>query len=52
MKKYDGINYSFRPESYWEDSSVLQSLLRDVKGVQRRRMIIDYYENGAIFKEE
>ena len=48
MSQYKGIDYSFQPESYWEDSSVLQALLRDVKGVQRRKMIIDYYENDAI----
>ena len=27
---------------------MLQALLRDVKGVQRRKMIIDYYENDEI----
>jgi len=48
MKRYKGIDYKFQPESYWLDSTVLQALLRDVKGVQRRKMIIDYYENDAI----
>ena len=48
MKRYKKIDYTFRPESYWLDSTVLQSLLRDVKGVQRRKMIVDYYENGTI----
>ncbi len=48
MKRYDNISYSFKPESYWQDASVLQALLRDVKGVQRRKIIIDYYENDAI----
>ena len=48
MSRYKNINYAFQPQSYWEDSSVLQALLRDVKGVQRRKMIIDYFENNAI----
>lgn len=48
MKRYKGIDYTFQPESYWLDSTVLQALLRDVKGVQRRKMIVDYYENGTI----
>ncbi len=48
MKRYQQIDYAYQPESYWEDSTVLQALLRDVKGVQRRKMIIDYYENEAI----
>jgi hypothetical protein len=50
MKRYKGIVYSFQPESYWDDSTVLQALLRDVKGVQRRKMIIDYFENNEIDK--
>lgn len=48
MKRYKDIDYSFQPESYWKDSTVLQALLRDVKGVQRRKMIIDYYENDSV----
>ena len=48
MKRYKEIDYTFQPESYWLDSTVLQALLRDVKGVQRRKMIVDYYENGTI----
>ena len=50
MKKHQGIDYSFRPENYWLHSGVLQSILRDVKGTQRRRMIKHYYENG-LFQE-
>ena len=48
MSRFKGIDYSYQPQSYWVDSSVLQALLRDVKGVQRRKMIIDYYEQDAI----
>ena len=46
MKKYQGIDYSFRPESYWLDTEVLQALLRNVKGAERRKMIKAYYEAG------
>lgn len=48
MNRFTGIDYTFKPQSYWEDSSVLQALLRDVKGVQRRKMIVDYYEQDAL----
>ena len=39
MKTYKGINYRFRPESYWVDKGTRQSILRNVKGTQRRRII-------------
>ena len=46
MKKYPGIDYTFTPESYWVDKEVLQALLRNVKGAERRKMITAYYESG------
>jgi len=46
MKRYRGIKYSFRPKSYWGEDNVLQALLRDVKGAERRKMIKAYYEQG------
>ena len=46
MKHYRGIKYSFRPKSYWDEDNVLQALLRDVKGAERRKMIKAYYEEG------
>ena len=46
MKRYRGIKYSFRPKSYWGEDNVLQALLRDVKGAERRKMIKAYYEEG------
>ena len=46
MKRYRGIKYSFRPKSYWDEDNVLQALLRDVKGAERRKMIKAYYEGG------
>jgi len=48
MKTYESIDYDYRPESYWEEEDVLTTLLRNVKGTQRRRMIRDYYEEGRI----
>lgn len=39
MKTFDGIDYEFRPESYWEDSTVQQAILREVKGTNRRELI-------------
>ena len=46
MKRYRGIKYSFRPKSYWGEDNVLQALLRDVKGAERRKMIKAYYDEG------
>jgi hypothetical protein len=46
MNRYRGIKYSFCPKSYWGEDNVLQSLLRDVKGAERRKMIKAYYEEG------
>ena len=46
MKEYPGIDYGFRPQSYWLDRDVLQALLRNVKGAERRKMIKSYYKNG------
>jgi len=42
MKHYQGIDYGFRPESYWADNDPLQAILRNVKGESRRQMICDY----------
>lgn len=46
MKKYEGIDYSFKPQDYWIDKDVLQAILRNVKGAERRKMIKAYYEAG------
>ena len=46
MKRYRGIKYSFRPKSYWGEDNVLQALLRDVKGAERRKMIKYFYKEG------
>ena len=51
-KRFEGINYTFRPESYWDVSDPLQAILVNVKGTRRRQMIRDYWEAGAIAELE
>jgi len=42
-KFYAGIDYDFRPESFWAvASNPLEAALRNVKGRQRRAMIRDH----------
>ena len=50
MKRYRGIKYSFLPDNYWYDETVLQAILRNVKGTERRKMIKVFYEQG-VFQE-
>ncbi len=45
-KKFKGIDYGFRPESYWEVTDPLAAILLNVKGTNRRQMIIDYWNAG------
>ena len=48
-RRFDGIDYDFRPPSYWvRDEDTLEALLRNVKGTNRRRMIRDYWKMGMI----
>jgi hypothetical protein len=49
IKLYPGINYQFRPESYWSAANTpLEAALRNVKGRNRREMIRDYDRNGKL----
>jgi hypothetical protein len=48
MKTFDGIDYEFRPESYWEDSTVQQAILREVKGTNRRELITKALAEGKL----
>ena len=48
MKKYHGIDYAFRPSSYWDDTNPLSAILRNVTGENRRQMIIAYWDAGKI----
>jgi hypothetical protein len=46
---YPGIDYQFRPESYWVAArNPLEAALRKVKGRNRREMIRDYHEAGNL----
>jgi hypothetical protein len=51
-KRFEGIDYAFRPESYWDVSDPLQAILVNVKGTRRRQRIRDYWEAGAIAELE
>jgi hypothetical protein len=49
IKLYAGIDYQFRPESYWAPArNPLEAALRNVKGRNRREMIRDYHEAGTL----
>jgi hypothetical protein len=48
-KFYPPIDYDFRPDSYWGlAASPLEAALRNVKGRNRRQMIIDYNSRGLL----
>lgn len=48
-KRFGGIDYDFRPTSYWEqESDPLTAILRNVKGRNRRQMIRDYWDEGRL----
>ena len=48
MKMYPGINYLQRPQSYWEDGDALACILRNVKGTERRALIVEQWEQGRL----
>ena len=49
IKLYAGIDYQFRPESYWSAAdNPLEAALRNVKGRNRREIIRDYDRNGKL----
>jgi hypothetical protein len=48
VKNYACINYAFRPDSCWEDGDLLHSILRNVKGENRRQMILGYATQGRL----
>ena len=48
MKTYPDIEYSFRPESYWEELDPLSAILRNITGESRRQKITDYWNEGRL----
>lgn len=48
MKRYPGIDYSQRPQSFWDDHDTLATILRNVKGTRRRRLITSYWKQGRL----
>jgi hypothetical protein len=51
-KRFKGIDYTQRSQSYWDDSSVLHATLRNVKGENRRRLIRDFHSLEQLDKVE
>jgi hypothetical protein len=45
---FNGIDYGFRPESYWNITDPLHAILVNVQGTVRREMICDYWKAGRI----
>ena len=48
MKKYPGLRYAFRPQSYWDDPDPLAAILRNVTGENRRQMIVEHWNAGRL----
>jgi hypothetical protein len=51
-KRFKGVDYTQRPTSYWDDSSVLNATLRNVKGENRRRLIRDFHSLNQLDQVE
>jgi hypothetical protein len=48
---YAGIDYNFRPDSYWTaTANPLEAMLRKMKGRRRREMVRDLYAAGKLEK--
>ncbi|SRR6266498_2571774 len=45
---FEGIDYTYRPESYLIVSDPLEVIALNVKGTRRRQMIRDYWDAGTI----
>lgn len=50
IKKYPGIDYSYRPHSYWDDDAPAKAILKNIKGEVRRREIHKALAEGALDK--
>ena len=40
--------FSFRPASYWEENDPLSTILRNIKGTNRRQMITDFWNQDRL----
>jgi hypothetical protein len=47
-KRFDDINYGFRPKSYSDAGNPLQAILKNVLGSKRRRIIHDFFAAGRL----
>ena len=48
MTWYPDIDYTVTPGSYWDDVNPLATILKNVKGTNRRRMIRDFWNAGNL----
>ncbi len=48
MAKYPGINYAFRPSSYWDAPNPSTAILRNVTGENRRKIIAGSLRDGNV----
>ena len=48
MKTYPGIDYTFRPASYWAETNVRQAVLRNVQGTRRRKLLEAALQQGEL----
>ena len=48
MKKYHGIDYGFRPKSYWDATDPSSAILRNVTGENRRQIIADFLKDETL----
>ena len=48
MKRFDKIDYGFRPNSHWEARSPLIEILKNVQGAMRRKIIQERWNAGTI----
>ena len=46
-KRFDNIDYEFRPELYWNVSDPLMAILVNVKGTRRRQTIRDFWKSSS-----
>ena len=48
MKKYHGIDYGFRPKSYWDATDPGSAILRNVTGENRRQIIAEFLKDETL----